>query len=45
MKIELDRRDVCTLMLACTWFHIAHEGSEKWKALHDKLKEQLIKYD
>ena len=45
MKIELDRRDVCDLMLACTCCDIAYEGSTKWKVLHDKLEEQLIKYD
>lgn len=50
MKIELDRRDVCALMLACTCCDIAHEegylrSSTKWKALHEKLEEQVIKYD
>lgn len=45
MKIELDRRDVCALLLACTFCQIAGEDGEKWKALHEKLEEQLRKYD
>ena len=45
MKIEIDRSDVCALMLACNWCHMASSGSKKWKVLHDKLEEQLIKYD
>lgn len=45
MKIEIDRRDVCALMLACTCCDVAADGDTKWKALHDKLEEQMRKYD
>ena len=46
MKIEIDRRDVCALMLACTCCDLwAADGNTKWMDLHDKLAEQLIKYD
>ena len=46
MKIEIDRRDVCKLILACTMVDISTEGKNKqWKELHDKLMEQLNKFD
>ena len=47
--IELERIDICDLMLACTSAYVrqknAGEGGEKWKRLHDKLKEQLKDLD
>ena len=45
MKIEIDRRDVCALMLACTCCDLAADGNTKWQDLHDKLEYQLRKYD
>lgn len=44
--IELERIDICDLMLACTSARRnAGDGGEKWKKLHDKLKKQLEDLD
>lgn len=46
MKIELDRRDVCKLMLLCTaaWAVPGVQNPE-WLFIHDKLAAQLKEWD
>lgn len=46
MTVKLRRIDVCDLLLACSCADDkADNGSEKWKRLHDMLKEQLEAFD
>lgn len=47
MTIKLRRRDVCELMLACSWAAIDAGGdsSNKWVTLHDILRDQLDEFD
>ena len=46
MKLELSRRDVCSLMIGCTLIHrILFDDDPTWTGLHDKLKRQLEEYD
>lgn len=44
MKIELNRNEVCDIMLALTATHQISDA-EKWKRLHDKVKTMLDDYD
>ena len=49
MSLKLERIDVCDLLLACAGaMSICRESgakSDKWIALHDKLKKQLENFD
>lgn len=46
MKIEVDRYELCDLMLACTAAEmLANDDGQKWKRLHDMLKAKLEEYD
>ena len=46
MKLELSRKDVCSLMIGCTLIHkILSDDDPEWIMLHDKLKRQLEEYD
>lgn len=46
MNLKLTRIDVCDLLLACTAAQFsANDGGQKWKDLHDKLREQLHAFD
>ena len=46
MKLELNREDVCSLMIGCTLIHrILFDEDPEWIMLHDKLKRQLEEYD
>ncbi len=44
MKIELNRTEICDIMLALTAAHQMSDA-EKWKRLHDKVKAMLDDYD
>jgi len=44
--IEVNRLEICDLMLACTIIgNNASDGGERWKKLHDKLEKQLDELD
>lgn len=43
MKLDLNRHDICDLMLACTM--VGHGADNKWTALHDRIAEQLKALD
>lgn len=48
--LKITRSELCNLIIACTSVqHYLTNGSEtsmkKWKDLHDKLQEQLDKFD
>lgn len=44
--IELQRIDICDLLLACTECrYLANDDGAKWQRLHDKLEKQLHKLD
>ena len=44
MSVKLSRSNVCDLMIACAW--AARDGDgEKWKKLHDILREQVEAFD
>lgn len=44
ITVKLSRGDVCELMIACAW--AARDGDgEKWKKLHDILREQVDAFD
>lgn len=46
MKIELERHELISLILACTAAdNLASEGTKKWKRIHDKLQRMLLEYD
>ena len=45
MKLELNREDVCSLMIGCTLIHRILFDDPEWIMLHDKLKRQLEEYD
>ena len=46
INIKLKRRDVCDLLIACTWAcRNADVGVEKWYRLHDLLMTQLDEFD
>lgn len=42
--VKVKRGDLVDLMMACTSASIS-SGAEKWKTLHDLLKEQLNEQD
>lgn len=44
MKLELNRIDVCDILLALTALTEA-DGAPKWAALHDKIAAQLVEHD
>lgn len=44
MKVNLQRIDVCDLLIACTYCEQA-TGAKKWGELHDKLKAALEAFD
>ena len=44
--IQVERVDICDLMLACTMAQYqANDGGRKWAKLHEKLKAQLDDLD
>ena len=46
VTIKMKRIELCDLILACTnAMQNANDGGEKWKKLHDMLKEQLDAFD
>ena len=46
MTVELNRIDVCDLLLACLAAkELANDEGSKWTRLHDKLKAQLEAFD
>lgn len=45
MKLELDRKDVCSLLIGCTLLSQFNDSSFKWNELYDKIKDQLADYD
>lgn len=45
MKLELNREDVCSLLIGCTLLSKFNDSSFKWNELHDKIKEQLADHD
>lgn len=46
MKIELERKQICDLMLACTAAKFnANDEGKKWDELRELLKKQLEKID
>lgn len=46
MKIEVERIELCDLMLACTAAEmLANDDGQKWTRLHSKLKDILEEYD
>ena len=46
MNVELNRIDVCDLLLACLAAkELANDEGSKWERLHDKLKAQLEAFD
>ena len=45
-SIELQRIEICDLMLACTECKfMANDGGKKWERLHDKLESKLRELD
>lgn len=44
VKTELQRIEICDLLIACTMIANA-SGAEKWHNLHDKLSNILAKFD
>lgn len=46
VNMNLQRLDICDLMLACTAAKFnANDGGKKWEKLHDKLAEILKAFD
>ena len=46
MNVQLTRKDVCDLLLACVnAMYSANDGGKKWEKLHEKLHEQLEQFD
>lgn len=46
MTLELNRIDVCDLLLAClSAAENANDKGSKWIRLHDKIKSQLESFD
>ena len=44
MKIELERSEVCKILLALTMAGVS-SGSGKWSVIHDKVEEQMRAHD
>lgn len=44
ITVKMTRRDLCDVLMSLTHTHI-DSGAEKWKKLHDKLKEILDAFD
>lgn len=44
INVKMKRIELCDLMLACTIL-VDRTGAEKWKKLHDELKQQLDAFD
>ena len=44
VTLELERKDLCDLELACT-FSASRTGAPKWKRLHDKISDILAEFD
>lgn len=42
VTLKLRRIEVCDLLLICAYYS---QTADKWKILHDKLREQLDKFD
>lgn len=46
MKVELDKKEIANLMIACTAAkQLAGDGGQRWKDLHDKLQAELEAFD
>ena len=46
INLELIRIEVCDLLLACLAAkELSNDGGKKWMRLHQKLKDQLEKFD
>lgn len=46
MKIELERHQLISLIMACTAANnMSSEGTKKWNKLHDQLMNVLLEYD